>query len=72
MSHGPTLMHKKYFKPSVYLVGFLEMSSGESAPTAALFLEPDISLIQYETEKRQLAFLKRILDRQNDNPVKII
>ena len=28
--------------------------------------------VQYEIEKRQLVFLKKILDRQNDDPVKMI
>ena len=36
-----------------------------------LFLELGNLPIQYETEKRQLVFLKRILDRENDDPVKM-
>ena len=43
-----------------------------STPTAALFLELGILPIQYEIEKRQLVFLKEILDRQNDDPVEMI
>ena len=46
------------------------MEFPKSTPTAALFLELGILPIQYEIEKRQLVFLKRILDRQNDDPVK--
>ena len=48
------------------------MEVPKSTPTAALFLELGILPIQYEIEKRQLVFLKKILDRQNDDPVKMI
>ena len=48
------------------------MEVPKSTPTAALFLELGILPIQYEIEKRQLVFLKNILDRQNDDPVKMI
>ena len=46
------------------------MEVPKSTPTAALFLELGSLPIQYEIEKRQLVFLKKILDRQNDDPVK--
>ena len=36
------------------------MEVPKSTPTAALFLELGILPIQYEIEKRQLAFLKKI------------
>ena len=48
------------------------MEVPKSTPTAALFLELGILPIQYEIEKRQLVFLKTILDRQNDDLVKMI
>ena len=39
------------------------MEVPKSTPIAALFLELGILPIQYEIEKRQLVFLKKILDR---------
>ena len=48
------------------------MEVPKSTPTAALFLELGTLPIQYEIEKRQLVLLKNILDRQNDDPVKMI
>ena len=48
------------------------MEIPKSTPTAALFLELGMLPIQYEIEKRQLVFSKKILDRQNDDPVKMI
>ena len=42
----------------------------KSTPIAALFLELGILPSQYQSEKRQLVFLKRILDRENDDPLK--
>ena len=48
------------------------MEVPKSTTTAALFLELGILPIRYEIEKRQLVFLKIILDRQNDDPVKMI
>ena len=48
------------------------MEVPKSTPTAALFLELCILPIQYEIEKRQLVFLKKIQDRQRDDPVKMI
>ena len=47
------------------------MEVPKSTPIAALFLELGILPIQYEIEKRQLVFLKRILDRENDDPIKM-
>ena len=48
------------------------MEVPKSTPTAALFLELGILPFQYEIEKRQLVFLEKIPDRQNDDPVKMI
>ena len=48
------------------------MEVSKSTPTAALFLELSTLPIQYEIEKRQLVFLNKILNRQNDDPVKMI
>ena len=48
------------------------MEVPKSTPTAALFLELGILPVQYEIEKRQLVFLKKILERQNDDPVKMV
>ena len=64
---------KRYFKPSRCSVKFLETSNrGSKVNTiAALFLELGILPIQYEIEKKQLVFLKRILDRENDDPIKM-
>ena len=47
------------------------MEVPNSTPIAALFLELGILPIQYEIEKRQLVLLKRILDRENDDPIKM-
>ena len=47
------------------------MEVPKSTPIAALFLELGILPIQYEIEKRQLVFLKRILDRENDDQIKM-
>ena len=43
----------------------------KSTPIAALFPEPGILPVQYETERRQVVFLKIILDRENDDPIKM-
>ena len=49
------------------------MKVPKSTPTAALFLElGGLPVIKYEIEKRQLVFLKKILDRQNHDPVKMV
>ena len=47
----------------------LEVSKG--TPTAALYLELGILPINFETEIKQLLYLKRILDKKNDDPVKL-
>ena len=43
----------------------------KSTPIAALFLGLGIFPIQYQIEKRQVVFLKRILDRENDDGIKM-
>ena len=48
-----------------------DWSNSRPTPIAALFLKLGILPIQYEIETRQLVFLKRILDRENDDPVKM-
>ena len=48
------------------------MKVPKSTPTAALFLELGVLPVQYEIEKRQLVFLKKILDRQNHDLVKMV
>ena len=40
-----------------------------STPIAALFLELSVLPIKFEIEQRQLFFLKRILDKNLDDPV---
>ena len=40
-----------------------------STPVAALFLELSVLPIKFEIEQRQLFFLKRILDKDPDDPV---
>ena len=40
-----------------------------STPIAALFLELSVLPIKFEIEQRQLFFLKRILDKDPDDPV---
>ena len=40
-----------------------------SKPIAALFLELSVLPIKFETQQRQLFFLKRILDKDLDDPV---
>ena len=47
----------------------LEVSKGTL--TAALYLELGILPINFETEIKQLLYLKRILDKKNDDPVKL-
>ena len=47
------------------------MEVPKSTPIAALFLELGILPIQYEIEKRQLVFLTKILDGENDDPIKM-
>ena len=43
-----------------------------STPTAGLFLELGILPAQFVIELRQLTFLKKILDRDQEDPVKRI
>ena len=64
---------KRYFKPSRCSVKFVETSNGGSKvhTITASFLELGIVPIQYGIEKRQLVFLKRIPDRENDDPIKM-
>ena len=45
------------------------MELHRSVPTDALFLEMGIWPIRFEIEFRQLAYLKRIIDRDQNNPV---
>ena len=50
-----------------YLRSVMEVPG--STPIAALFLELSVLPIKFETEQRQLFFLKRILDKDPDDPV---
>ena len=43
-----------------------------STPTAALYLELGIWSIRYETEIRQLFFLKRVLDKKAEDPCLLV
>ena len=43
-----------------------------STPTAALYLELGIWYIRYKIEIRQLFFLKRFLDRKEDDPCLLV
>ena len=45
------------------------MDVARTPPNAALFLELGVWLVQYIVEQRQLLYLKRILDRDNRDPV---
>ena len=45
------------------------MEVPSSTPIAALFLELSVLSIKFEIEQRQLFFLKRILDKDPDDPV---
>ena len=45
------------------------MEIPRSVPTDALFLEMGIWPIRFETEFRQLTYLKRIIDRDQNDPV---
>ena len=53
-----------------YLRRVLEVSKG--VPTAALYLELGVLLISFEIELKQLLYLKRILDREYDDPVRMV
>ena len=48
----------------------MEVSKG--VPTAALYLELGVLLISFEIELKQLLYLKRILDREYDDPVRMV
>ena len=48
------------------------MEVPNSIPVAVTFLELGILPIRYETEKRQLLFLKRILSRETCDPLLVI
>ena len=41
-------------------------------PTAALYLELGVLPISFEIELKQLLYLKRILDREYDDPVRMV
>ena len=45
------------------------MERPRSVPTDAFFLEMGIWPIRFETEFRQLTYLKRIIDRDKNDPV---
>ena len=49
-----------------YLRNVLEVS--KAMPVAAMYLELGILPVRYETEMRQLLLLKRILDKEHDDP----
>ena len=48
----------------------MEVSKG--VPTAALYLEFGVLPISFEIELKQLLYLKRILDRECDDPVRMV
>ena len=52
-----------------FLRCMLEVLKG--TPTAALYLELGILPINFEIEIKQLLYLKRILDKKNDDPVQL-
>ena len=53
-----------------YLRRILEVSKG--VPTAALYLELGVLPISFEIELKQLLYLKRALDREYDDPVRMV
>ena len=53
-----------------YLRRILEVSKG--VPTATLCLELGVLPISFEIELKQLLYLKRILDREYDDPVRMV
>ena len=53
-----------------YFRRILEVSKG--VPTAALYLELGVLPISFEVELKQLLYLKGILDREYDDPVRIV
>ena len=48
----------------------MEVSKG--VPSAALYLELGVLPISFEIELKQLLYLKRILDREYDDPVHMV
>ena len=54
----------------LYLRNVMEVPHG--TPIAALYLELGILPIQSEIERRQLLFLKRILDKDFDDPLQLV
>ena len=69
---GLTTKNLKTLKSSQlhYLRKILEVSKG--VPSAALFLELGVLPISFEIELKQLLYLKRILDREYDDPVHMV
>ena len=53
-----------------YFRGIVEVSQG--VPTAVLYLELGVLPISFETEPKQLLFLKCILDREYEDPVRMV
>ena len=54
----------------LYLRNVIEVPRG--TPIAALYLELGILAIQFETEKRQLLFLRPILNKDFDDPAQFV
>ena len=48
------------------------MEVRRGTPIAVFYLELGILPIQFEIEKRQLLFLRRILDKDFDDPVQLV
>ena len=69
---GLTTKNMKTLKSSQlrYLRKILQVSKG--VPTAALYLELCVLPISFEIELKQLLYLKRILDRKYDDPVRMV
>ena len=69
---GLTTKNLKTLKSSQlhYLRKILEVSKG--VPSAALYLELGVLPISFEIELKQLLYLKRILDREYDDPVRMV
>ena len=54
----------------LYLRNVVEVPRG--TPIAALYLELGILPIKFEIEKRQLLFLRRILNKDFDDPLQLV
>ena len=69
---GLTTKNLKTLKSSQlhYLRKILEVSKG--VPSATLYLELGVLPISFEIELKQLLYLKRILDREYDDPVRMV